>query len=129
MNTDQKPLFTENDIVSSYTATQAIEDGLIIPTTDIDPVMAKQAGFKWPVRITNNLYHTIKPPKGSTQDLKGRLWDVLFLAYIAVKRSPDDETGPIEYHVKIGRKVERLWLCIDGTDGTPAIHIMHPEDY
>ena len=38
------------NVISTYTRTQAIEDGVLI-----DPgSMAKEAGFKWPVALTAN---------------------------------------------------------------------------
>lgn len=115
----------ENNVISSYTAKQAIEDGILV---EVDEKLASNAGFKWPVRLTSHLHSTLIPPKGSTQDYTGRIWDVLFLARLAIKRNTED-SGLVEYTVKIGPKNHRLWICIDGTDGFPALHIMHPEDY
>lgn len=39
--------------IYSYSREQAIQDGVLIDITGI----AKEAGFKWPVAITDTLYH------------------------------------------------------------------------
>ena len=114
----------EWEVIDSYTAEEAINDGMLVDVSE----MAKEAGFKWPVRITRALFDTCTPPKSNkVESFNGRLWDVLFLARIAITRAPEGE-NLMTYKVRIGRKNYTLWACIDGTSG-PAIHIMHPEDY
>lgn len=113
-----KPIF-------KYTGEQAVNDGVLVDVTDC----AKEAGIKWPVRITNHLHETINPPETSYDDFAGRLWDVLFLAAVRCKNARPGDPGPLQYQVKIGAHVHTLWVAIDGTNGYPALHIMHPEDY
>ena len=109
--------------ISVYTAEQAVEDGILVDVSEL----AKEAGFNWPVRITNTVHELCTPPKSNhIQSYTGRLWDVLNLARWAIKRSQDD--GMAVFKVKLGRKVETLWAMFDGTNG-PAIHILTPSDY
>lgn len=72
------------EYISTYTRKQAIEDGTLIDVT----CLAKEAGFKWPVAITRELKSILNtiPKKYSLQDYTGRLWDVLYCAFIAIKR-------------------------------------------
>lgn len=113
------------EIISVYTGEEAVADGILVDVTET----AQEAGFKWKVRITRTVHNLCKPPKSNKiQSYEGRLWDVLWLAKMAIKRSSANETI-IEYTVKIGRKNETLWIAIDGTNGYPAIHIIKPEDY
>jgi len=119
---DLKEIF--GDIISSYTAQDAENDGVLVNVTDF----AKEVGFKWTVRISNGVHNLCTPPKSNKiQSYKGRLWDVLSLAFFAIKRSSDE--GLIAYNVKIGRKLEKLWITIDGTMGEPALHIITPSEY
>ena len=49
-----------SDVVSTYTAEQAIEDGIFVDVTET----AKEAGIKYPVAVTRNLWDThIVPSK------------------------------------------------------------------
>lgn len=120
---------TTNDLfgdpIYTYTGEQAVEDGFLIDVSQL----AKEAGFKWPVRITDALHHTLTPPKKSNQDYTGRLWDVLHFAAVTCKNANPENPGPIEYQLKIGARLHTLWICLDTTNGYPALHIMHPSDY
>lgn len=112
------------NIISAYTAKQAVEDGVLVNVPDD---LRKQAGFKIPVRITNTIHSLCTPPKSNKiQSYTGRLWDVLFLASYAIRKAKNDHM--CTFKVKLGRKIHELWACMDGTIG-PAIHIMKPEDY
>ncbi len=110
--------------IDVYTAEEAIEDGYLVNTpTDL----TAQAGFKWPVRLSNDVHKLCTPPKSNKiQSYTGRLWDVLNLARVAVKKAGDDRMAT--FRVKIGRKVEDLWAVMDTTSG-PAIHIITPSEY
>ena len=110
--------------ISVYTAEQAIEDGYLADVSEI----AKEMGFKWPVRISSAVHDLCTPPKSNKiQSYQGRLWDVLWMAKLAIRRVADGEQMAT-IKVKIGRKIETLWALIDGTSG-PAIHIITPDEY
>jgi len=113
------------EIISTYTADEAIDDGYLIDVSD----MAKEAGFRWPVRITQSVHTLCTPPKSNkVQSYDGRLWDVLWMGFLAVRRSTSRRENMVTFIVRIGKKNHTLWAVIDGTSG-PAIHIMLPEDY
>ena len=117
--------FEDAQIISSYTADEAINDGYLIDVSE----MARETGFKWPVRITRSVHNLCTPPKSNqVQSYEGRLWDILLLAFIAVRHVKNKNDRMATYKVKIGRKLHTLWAVIDGTSGS-AIHIMLPEDY
>lgn len=118
-------MFENTKIISSYTAEQAVENGVLVDVSE----MGKEAGFKWPVRITRSVHNLCTPPKSNKiQSYEGRLWDVLWMGFVEIKRDSNNHSGILPYKVKIGRKLHTLWLSIDETCG-PAIHIMLPEDY
>ncbi len=92
---------------------------------------AKEAGIKYPVAVTTNLYHThINPdpmPKG--QDEKGRLWDILNVFKLTAKNAKDSFMA---FTVKFSGKNVTIWAVCEAsspTDPSPCISIMLPEDY
>ena len=113
-----------DNVIYSYTAEQAVEDGVL---TDVSE-MGKEAGFTWPVRITEGVHALCTPPKSNkVHSFEGRLWDVLMLARWAIQRAPAGD-GMAVFTVKIGGRNETLWAMVDGTSG-PAIHIITPSEY
>lgn len=126
----------ELEVISSYSRAQAIADGVLIDVSK----MAKEAGFKWPTVVTDNLWAThIQPSERAKkygQDAQGRLWDVLWMASLAARRSRDgQDLVPFEVLFQNGpgekwRDVVKLWAHVGpGDHGEPVLTIMLPEDY
>lgn len=123
------------EVISSYSRAQAIEDGVLINVSET----AKEAGFKFPTVVTQNLWSThIRPSdraKKFGQDDKGRLWDVLWMAFLAAKRSQGGDLVEFDVIFQNGpgskwRDTVRLWgHCGPGDDAAPVLTIMLPEDY
>ena len=121
-------------VISTYTRAQAIDDGVLIDAT----VMAREAGFKWPVAITHGAWcdcvewSDCDNQKQVYQDESGRLWDVLFMAAHAIRTTPgsDDRLHFPLYRVpRSGSSCEAqevtLKLMISpGDKGEPVITVM-----
>jgi hypothetical protein len=121
----EKTMFEDFEIIDAYNAKQAEDDGILVNVT----AEAKETGFKWTTRISRGVHELCTPPKSNKiQSYRGRLHDVLWMAFLAIKRNHNNDS-PIAYKVKIGRKIETLWITIDGTMGEPAIHIILPSEY
>ena len=124
------------ELISCHTRQQAIDDGVLFNVGD----MAKEAGFKCPVAVTANLLHTWIMPtdkaRGYGQDFQGRLWDVLHMLRIAIKRQIEPDRF-IKFDVLFHNGPDArdhhavtLWAISDaGDNGKPVITIMLPEDY
>ena len=122
------------DIISVYTREQAIKDGIFVDVSEV----AKEAGIKYPVAITTNLYHSHIVPsekaKALGQDEKGRLWDVLTMFMFTAKHVKDSfmefevlfQDTPNK-HTKV--KIWAVCEAMSPTDPRPAINVMLPEDY
>jgi hypothetical protein len=113
-------MFTQEDIIYTYTRKQAIEDGMQLLA---DQQLSKEAGIKYPVYLTSGLVALLK--KG---DFIGRLWDVYMLFRYYAKHA---DSNVVIFTVKIGRKNVRLIAEIGATDfdnPSPAITIMLPEE-
>ena len=77
-------------VFSSYTRADALADGMLVDVSE----MAQEAGFKFPVAVTQSVWaECIDWPKDSEQgfgqSIDGRLWDVLFMAHWKIKTTPD----------------------------------------
>lgn len=126
------------NVISTYTRAQAIEDGVLI-----DPgSMAKEAGFKWPVVLTANAWADCVAwvDDDSTQqihqDQSGRLWDVLYMASLAIRTSQDSGDRILFQLYRVPRdgqsmeaELTTLRLIIGpGDAGEPVITILLPHE-
>src|SRR5262249_56271618 len=73
----------DNQIISRYTRAQAIEDGVLVDVTE----QAKETGLLLPTVITDHVHHTLEdiPKESLGQDYRGRLHDVLWMAYLRLR--------------------------------------------
>ena len=116
-----------DELIYVYTAEQAVEDGVMV---EVDPELAKEAGYRWPVRITQGVKSLVTPTEEDQslgQSMEGRLWDVLWMARIAILGAHPEERF-VAFDVMFGRKTTRLWGCVDATSEL-AIHILTPGEY
>ena len=127
------------EVISTYTRAQAIEDGALVDVT----ATAREAGFRHPVALTAAVQAEAvswNPENGEYQDEKGRLWDVVFMASIAVRRNNGRhaaDTDRLPYaiyripNVPDAMEPNELELVIavgGGDDGEPVMTIMLPNE-
>ncbi len=143
MNT-QKPTLPEPEdslfgqVIYTYSRAQALADGVLVDVTEV----VKETGFKLPVAITDALHNrltTSKADQSLGQDYDGRLWDVLWIAALAI-RLADPGTDAVTFTVaqmevepKSGQPIKANLLikvvCGPGENGEPVITIGLPEDF
>ncbi len=126
------------EVIHSYTRAQAIEDGTLIDVSET----AKEANFVWPVAMTRTVWEdcvawTEEDSKRQTyQDESGRLFDVLWMAFIALKHARHDGSQLMFQLYRIprgGRKTQprRVTLKLvtgPGDAAEPVVTIMLPEE-
>jgi len=126
--------FTDADLISVYTRAQALEDGALVDVSEL----AREAGFTFPTAITAALHARLTPSeqdKKYGQDYTGRLWDVLWMAKLAARRTENDRVRVqvIIAEVKRGKllhPVVELWaVCSPGDIAEPVITIGFLEDF
>jgi hypothetical protein len=130
--------FEDAVVISAYTRQQAIADGVLVEVTE----PAKEAGFRFHTVVTRHVWdRCIQVPDGVDghgQDEQGRLWDVLWMASLAARRSPGESLVTFKLSVVAGQRADgspyweehQLWLHIGpGDTGEPVLTIMLPEDY
>lgn len=119
-------IFEGAEVISVYTRAQAIEDGVLADVTEV----AREAGFNCSVAVTSAVWDAIEdiPPSKTFQDVKGRLWDVLWMARLAAKRGGDLTFYKIIMHR--GRKTYQTLKMVAGPDdaGALCITIMMPDE-
>ncbi len=125
---EREPLFSEADIIYTYSRAQAIEDGVLVDVTE----MAREAGFVWPVAITAGVWALINdiPPRfQGIQDVEGRLWDAIWMARGAARHNDGTE---ILYRLILhhGRKTYATLKLVSGPgdEGEPVITILLPDE-
>lgn len=129
------PTMTElfGDVISSYSRAQAIDDGALVDVTET----AREAGFRWPLAITRAAWEScVTVPAGvHCQDEAGRLWDVVFMAHFAIKRSRAGGTRlPFQLHVRNDNRNRTpplrtlVLLTGPGDQGEPVVTICMPEE-
>ncbi len=128
----------DDEVIYSYSRAQALADGVLVDVSR----MAAEANFRYPTAISADLHARITPnerEKALGQSYEGRLWDILFMAFITVlrQRSADQasfEVGLFEaeadppHHTH--RSTLKLWMVVGpGDQGEPVITIGFPEDF
>ena len=131
-------------MIHTYTRRQAIEDGVLVqlsgPGYEGDPWIPKMVadcGYRFPVAMTATAFakcvELTPAAKRACNDLKGRLWDVLWMLKLAVGRSrPDQDTVYFDVWCVVNRvkpqEVRLKSVCGPGDDAEPVLTIMLPEE-
>ena len=96
----------------------------------VDPELAREAGFCWPVCISQRVASLATPTVAEErqgENAQRRLRHMLWLASIAFLDAHPEQRY-VEFDVLFGRRSTRLWGCLDATDEL-AIHIVTPEEW
>lgn len=109
------------DVIYRYTRKQAIQDGVLVELSLFFPEETRI--YKYPVACTSTVWEILN--RGSEhKDLKGRVWDLCFMAAKGGIVSRPDPTTVI-FDVLIGGHRERLKaVCGPSDDASPCITIM-----
>lgn len=135
---DDAGLWDDAEIISTYTRADALQDGVLVDVSQD----AREKGFRIPVAITAALHARLEPDEDETsqgQSYTGRLHDVLWLAYLAARRSAPG-AGRLAFQVVVaekppkGRDLKRntlsLYATVDPGDASePVITIGFPDDF
>ena len=115
------------EVIHSYSRAQAIQDGVLVDVTEL----ASEAGFKWPFAMTTEAWALIEdiPESHAHEDIKGRLWDVLTVAFAMIRSGKG--AGDLLYfdvilHTSDTDRVRLKLHCGPGDDGRPVLTLMLP---
>ena len=116
------------EVVFAYTRAQAIEDGVLVDVSKT----AKEAGIKWPVALTAEVWALIEdiPDSHAHEDIQGRLWDVLWMARHAMSNAEGPSTETLYKLILHNGDTNEVQLKIvsgPGDQGEPVLTIMLPD--
>ncbi|MGE5609775.1 MAG: DUF6573 family protein [Bacillota bacterium] len=135
--------WNDAEIIHAYTRRQAIEDGVLVDLMQPETkALVENAGIKVPVAMTATAFSRCIWPienaegeawlKNQCQDLKGRLWDVLWMFRCA---SHGQSTDTVlfqfivqDWETKRRRRMTLKAVIHGGGQGEPVITIMLPEE-
>jgi Family of unknown function (DUF6573) len=124
------------DVIFAYTRAQALADGVLVDVSET----AREVGFCWPVAMTHAAWEDCvawsedDSRRQVHQDQMGRLWDVLWMAFCAIRNAPSGN-GQIVYSLyrvpRDGKSVEAVLTQLKvvagpGDDGEPVITLLLP---
>lgn len=124
-------------VIHRYTRAQALADGLLVDVTET----AWEAGFRVPVAMTASAWNKAvawsdaDSSRQTPQDESGRLWDVVWMAFITARRTNGSCRVPFHlYVVPRGGAAKRQRLMTlhlhigPGDKAEPVITIMSPDE-
>ncbi|SHF26164.1 DUF6573 family protein [Desulforamulus putei] len=119
------------EVIYTYTRQQAIEDGVLIDVSQT----AMEVGFRYPVAVTQAVWTELITPdeadRTQGQSETGRLWDVLWMCYLAARRSRAQSQIMFSVEAVRGNHRETVKLkalCHPGDRGEPVVTIMLPDE-
>lgn len=126
------------EVIYSYTRKQALQDGELVDVTST----AKEAGFLLPVAVTRAVWvdciewpEDLNAKKKTLQDEAGRLWDVVYMGFMAVRQNKSESSilyrlyrVPTEGGKRRAREVELKITVHGGDEGEPVITISQPNE-
>lgn len=133
---DKPGLFDDAEIISTYSRAQAIEDGVLVDLRQGElESLVKEAGFKYPMACTVEVFSECvgltKAAEKAGNDIKGRLWDILWMLKLAIKACRPGTTR-IPFKVLVVRDrvrptlTELVAVCGPGDNMEPVITIQYP---
>lgn len=118
------------EVISMYTRKEAIADGSLVDVS----TLAKEAGIKYPVAITQTAYGEVVRPdeqaKNRGESETGRLWDVLNMFRLKARSCTGSRFDFKVIATEDGREVVHLLyaVCGPGDNAEPVITIMLPNE-
>jgi len=120
-------------VIFAYTRKMALADGVQVNVSE----MAKEAGFKFPVFLTEAVHgRYVQVPDGvEGQDEQGRLWDILWMLHVTIKRTTEGLNRLLFslYVRNTNGKPRKVVLVaqvgpLDIDDPSPCITVMMPDE-
>jgi hypothetical protein len=130
---DHESLFTDADVIHSFSRAQAISDGLLVNVSDwASATTGFAGGFTVPVALAAVVWadvQSIPAHLEGVQDERGRAHDLLWMASLAARRNPKTSTLLFGLYMQVGRTRRQTYrLSIGpGDQGEAVITIMRPE--
>lgn len=127
------PLFGPEDLIHAHTRADAIEDGTLVDVSET----AREAGIRSTLALTRAVWADVEdvpPSKNGIQDVRGRLWDLVWMArHAAANVTHPEEKDSIFFRLvmHVGRNTyyRARMVCAPGGDGEPVLTILRPDEH
>lgn len=127
-------LFTDADLIFSYTRKQAIVDCVLVDLSDwASAKTGFSGGFTIPVAVTAAVWADVEaiPDRfQGIQDVRGRGHDLLFMAAVAARKAPRQSNLLFQVLMDVGRTRRQTYRLVvgPGDDGEAVATILKPEE-
>jgi hypothetical protein len=113
------------ETIYSYSRKQAIEDGVLVDLTQLDPIAQ---AFKYHMACTDTVWRIIEDANTqSHQDLNGIAHDIATMAHFAIRLSKGGDT--VNFKVSIAGRTHAFKLHMGpGDEGEPVVTLMMPKE-
>ena len=120
------------DAIASYSRAQALKDGILVNVSSV----AQEAGLKFPLALTRAVWgaYVEVQPGVIGQDEAGRLWDIVYMLRVAIRRGMGGDSLRYQLHVRNDNR-ERIpplvtlkAVCGPGDDAEPVLTVMLPDE-
>lgn len=126
-------IFSDCEVISSYTRADAIQDGSLIDITANFPEISHQL-YKYPVACTSAVWAIVAAAvanKKHCNDFNGVVWDLLWMSQKGVV-TKIDESQSIFRVIITGASSKRYYdfkiVCHGGDQAEPVLTIMLPRE-
>lgn len=132
MDSQPEPLFTNANIVFTYTRAEAIADGVLVDLSANFPVDTRM--FKWNVCCTEAVWNLIESAAETDNCEVGvYVWDVCFMAFEMISHVQNPDHPELFYKVclPITSPAKQLKIVagpVSHEDPTPCLTIMLPHE-
>jgi hypothetical protein len=100
------------EVISAYSAEQAIEDGVLVNLSDLFKKEVEECGILIPVYCTSSVFENYinltNAAKRALNDEKGRAWDLLFMSRQALKAASKEDNIGKNFYFKFYCVVKRI---------------------
>src|SRR4051812_49130370 len=119
-----------SDLIFAYTRQQALQDGVLVDCSE----HAKELGFKIPVALTAETWArcVTVPDQCDWQDEPGRLHDVLWMLFVAIRKQP--QTSDVLHYIVLvqndqrgPKPIELKAVCGPDDSGDACLTLMLPD--
>ena len=112
-------IFSESDIISTYTRKEAIEDGVLVDITTNYQNEARL--FKFPVAFTQAVFGLVKAVAKDNHDHQATvIWDILFMSINCKSRILSESEHLFLVSIG-GRDITLKAICSGGDNGEPVL--------
>lgn len=118
-------MFEDTPIIACYSRQDAIDDGNLVPLSDLTDDAQILKIYRYPICLTSLVYGWIESDlrRNPHKDLNGILWDILWMSQKNIVRRLDEST--VLFKLLLNDKTLTLKIqCHPSDDMTPCLTIM-----